>query len=226
MSGTAARFRDSLEVLRKREPFRFPADAIPAGFGRAAVLIAFWPEAGDVRCVLTRRATTLSTHQGQVAFPGGRVDPGEGWQQAALREAHEEVGLDPSVVEVIGNLDDAWSGAGHHIVPVVGWLNEPAPLRPNPGEVDEILLPRLSEMLRPEALRQQTVVHDGRTYHNRIVSFDGGEVYGLSTDLLLEALAWGTGERPARGPERLSELRRYLPDSLTRSRDTASRDQA
>ena len=211
MNDVAARFRSSLEVLRNREAFRFPAEAIPKGFGRAAVLIAFWPDGDDVRCILTRRATTLSTHQGQVAFPGGRVEPGETWQQGALREANEEVGLDPTSVELIGNLDDAWSGAGHHIVPVVGWLDGPSPLRPNPGEVDEILLPRLSEMLRPEALREQTFVRNGRSYRNRIVSFEGGEVFGLSTDLLLEALAWGTGQQPARGPDRLSELQALHP---------------
>lgn len=212
MGGVAERFRESLEVLRARDPFRFPADAIPSSFGRAAVLIAFWPEGDDIRCLLTRRSTSVSTHQGQVAFPGGRVDPGESWREAALREAHEEVGLEPSRVEVIGNLDDAWSGAGHHIVPVVGWLEAPGPLRPNPAEVDEILLPRVSEMLRPEALSDQDVSHRGRIYHNRTLAFGGGEVHGLSTDLLLEALAWGTGERPERGPERLSELRAYHPD--------------
>lgn len=211
MSGVAERFRNALEVLRNREPFRFPAHAIPDDFRRAAVLIAFWPDGDDVRCVLTRRSAHLSTHKGQVAFPGGRVDPGESWREAALREAYEEVSLDPSHVEVIGELDDAWSGAGHHIVPVVGWVESPAPLRPNPGEVAEILLPRLSEMLRPDALSHQEVTHEGRTYHNRIVSFEGGPVYGLSTDLLLEALAWGTGERPERGPERLSELQAYHP---------------
>lgn len=213
MSGVAARFRNHLLVLRNREPFCFPAAAIPEGFGRAAVLVAFWPEDDDVRCILTRRAMNLSTHQGQVAFPGGRAEPGETWQQAALREAHEEVGLDPSGVEVIGRLDDAWSGAGHHIVPVVGWLDGPTPLRPNPGEVDEILLPRVSEMLRPEALRNQTFVRNGRSFRNRVVSFEGGEVFGLSTDLLLEALAWGSGEEPERGPDRLSELRALHPAS-------------
>lgn len=211
MNEVAERFRNGLEVLRDREPFRFPSAAIPENFGRAAVLVAFWPDDDDVRCILTRRSTTVSTHKGQVAFPGGRAEPGETWKQAALREADEEVGLDPASVEIIGSLDDAWSGAGHHIVPVVGWLDEPSPLRPNPGEVDEILLPRLSEMLRPEALRHQTFVRNGRTYGNRVVSFEGGEVVGLSTDLLLEALAWGTGQRPARGPDRLRELQELHP---------------
>ena len=129
----AVRFRSALEVLRGREPFHFPEDAVPSEFRKAAVLIAFWTDGDDVRCALTRRATHLSSHKGQVAFPGGRVDPGESWHHAALRKAHEEVGLDPRSVEVIGDLDDAWSGAGHHVVPVVSWIDAPPSLRPRPA---------------------------------------------------------------------------------------------
>ncbi len=205
----AARFRRALEVLRGREPFRFPAAAIPADFRRAAVLIAFWTDGDDLRCALTRRSSHLSSHKGQVAFPGGRVDPGESWHEAALREAHEEVGLDPSSVDVIGDLDDAWSAAGHHIVPVVGFLAEPPQLRASPAEVDEIMLPRVSELLRPESLGRREVERDGRIYVNRVLSFEGGQVFGLSADMLLEALHWGTGQQPERGRERLQELQSF-----------------
>jgi len=203
-------------VLRRREPFRFPASAVPDDFDRAAVLVAFWPEGDDVRCLLTRRAADLRSHQGQVAFPGGRLDPGETWREAALREAWEEVGLDPAAVEVIGDLDDAWSGARIHIVPVVGWLASPPRLEASPAEVAEILTPRLSELLDPGALSHQEVEHRGRIYRNRTLTFEGGEVYGLSTDMLIEAIDWGRGEEPARGPDRLSELQAHhpSPDSL------------
>jgi 8-oxo-dGTP pyrophosphatase MutT (NUDIX family) len=202
-------FRSGLEALRGRKPFRFPAEAVPDDFRKAAVLIAFWPDRDDLRCALTRRTQHLSSHKGQVAFPGGRVDPGESFREAALREAHEEVGLDPSSVEVIGDLDDAWSGAGHHIVPVVGWLEAPPRLRPNPAEVAEILLPRVSELLQPHAHSVQKVTRNGRVYVNHVLAFGAHSVFGLSTDLLMEALAWGTGSRPERGPERLEELARY-----------------
>jgi 8-oxo-dGTP pyrophosphatase MutT (NUDIX family) len=173
------------------------------------VLIAFWPDGDDVRCALTRRTEHLSSHKGQVAFPGGRVDPGETWREAALREAWEEVGLDPGQVDVIGDLDDAWSGAGHHIVPVVGWLEAEPELTASPAEVAEILLPRLSDLMAPHALSTQEVDHQGRIYVNHVLAWPGGSVFGLSTDLLLEALAWGNGDRPERGPERLQELRSY-----------------
>jgi 8-oxo-dGTP pyrophosphatase MutT (NUDIX family) len=182
---------------------------VPDDFQRAAVLIAFWAEDADVRCVLTRRSNRVSSHKGQVAFPGGRLDPGESWRDAALREAEEEVGLPPRAVEVIGELDDAWSGAGHHIVPVVAWLASAPRLTASPAEVSEILLPRLSELTAPDALRVEEVTHQGRIYENHILDWPGGSVYGLSTDLLLEALAWGRGDRPERGPERLRDLREY-----------------
>ena len=206
----AEEFYARLSSLRDREPFRFPPAEIPSHFRRAAVLLPFWSSHGEVWVVLTRRSPSLSEHTGQTAFPGGRLAPNETWIQAALREADEEVGIEPDSVEVLGELDDAWSGAGHHIVPVVGWLSTSPKLRSNPSEVAEILFARVSELLRPESRGEDEIVHNGVRYINPTLSWSGGDAYGLSADLLLEALEWGIGGQPARGLVRLRELRRYL----------------
>ena len=209
-AGFAEEFYARLLFLRDREPFRFPPGEIPSHFRRAAVLLPFWSSDDDVCVILTRRSAGLSHHTGQTAFPGGRLHENETWIQAALREAHEEVGIEPDLVDVLGELDDAWSGAGHHIVPVVGWLPRPPTLHPDPSEVAEILVARVSQLLRPESRGEQEVLHNGVRYINPTLSWSGGDAYGLSADLLLEALEWGIGGQPARGPVRLGELRAYL----------------
>jgi 8-oxo-dGTP pyrophosphatase MutT (NUDIX family) len=188
----------------------FPADSIPAHFRKAAVLILFWEGAGDARVLLTRRSREMSRHAGQVSFPGGLLEAGETWEEGALREAEEEVGIEPARVEVVGRLDDAWSGSGNHLVPVVGWLDTPPSLTANPGEVDEILTPRVSELLRPEAVSAEEVLVRGVRYSNAIVEWAGARAYGLSADLLLEALGWATGGDRRRGPARLAELESYF----------------
>lgn len=205
-----ASFRAGLERLRVRNAFRLPRDEIPEHFRRSAVLIPFWPEGEDVCVALTRRATTLAQHAGQTAFPGGRLHDGESWSEAALREAHEEIGLDPAEVEVVGPLDDAWSGAGHLIVPIVGWLARAPALTANPGEVAQILVARLSELLRPESRGEIEVVHRGVHYRNPTLRWTGGDAHGLSADLLLEAIDWGLGATPSAGPQRLEHLRSYF----------------
>ncbi|MBK7951962.1 MAG: CoA pyrophosphatase [Deltaproteobacteria bacterium] len=204
------RFRANLARLAAREPFRLPVEEIPPGFRNSAVLVAFWPEERDVCVVLTRRSPKLAQHAGQTAFPGGRLDADESFPEAALREAQEEIGLDPRVVEIVGPLDDAWSGAGHVVVPVVGWLEQAPALRANPAEVAEILVARVSELLRPESRGTIEVVHRGVHYRNPTLRFRGGDVNGLSADLLLEAIGWGMGERPDPGPQRLAHLRTYF----------------
>ncbi len=207
------RFRNGLAGLARREPFRLPAAEVPAHFRRAAVLIPFWPAGDDVCVLLTRRATHLAQHAGQTSFPGGRLNEGETWSAAALREAQEEVGLDPASVEIVGALDDAWSGAGHHIVPIVGWLAASPGLRANPGEVEAILVARVSELLLPGSRGELEVEHRGTRYRNPTLRFAGGDAYGLSADLLLEAIGWGMGERPSPGPLRLAHLRSYFGQS-------------
>lgn len=207
---TESTFRSQLARLGRRQRFHFPARAIPRDFRKAAVLLPFWTQAGEVQVALTRRSESLSQHKGQVSFPGGRLNEGESWAEAALRESFEEVGIEAADVEVLGELDEAWSGARHHIVPVVGWLASPPNFRANPDEVAEILVAAVSELLRPESRGQREVVHNGVRYINPTLRWSAGSVVGLSADLLLEALAWGTGQQPSRGPARLEELRTYF----------------
>lgn len=206
----ASDFRSKLVRLRHRSPFRFPADAVPGHFRRSAVLIAFWPDGEGIAVALTRRAAHLADHAGQVAFPGGRLEPGESFIAAALREAREEIGLQSEQVEVLGALDDAWSGAGHHIVPVVGWLAAPPALCPEPGEVAEILLADVDEITRPEARGIDLVEYKGVRYANTTLLWRGAKAYGLTADLLLEAIEWGRGGAPANGAARLAQLRTFL----------------
>lgn len=104
----------------------------------AAVLIAVVARPEGASVLLTRRADTLASHTGQIAFPGGRLDPGETAIQAALREADEEVSLNPSAVEVLGLSDAYETGTGFLVTPVVGWLREPPVTRPSPDEVAEV----------------------------------------------------------------------------------------
>lgn len=119
----------------------FVGDRVPAGVRRAAVLILFHldaaaiePEAGDLaglRLVLIEKSAALRSHAGQLAFPGGSLEPGEDSVAAALREAHEEAGVRPDAVEVLGVLPEAHVAAsGFDVASVVGWWPRPAPLAP------------------------------------------------------------------------------------------------
>lgn len=104
----------------------------------AAVLAPVMAHADGATVLLTRRADSLTSHTGQIAFPGGRLDPGETAVQAALREAWEEVTLPPASVEVLGLGDPYETGSGFLITPVVGWITPPVALTPSPDEVAEV----------------------------------------------------------------------------------------
>jgi len=206
----AVDFERRLRRLDRREPFRFPRDIVPDHFKRSSVLICFWHEDADLRVLLTKRAATLRGHPGQMSFPGGRLEEGEDWIAGALRETEEEVGISRTRVEVLGRLDDAWSGAGHLLVPVVGWLDARPTFAANPDEVEEIHTPSVSALFDPEVYTLEEADVGGAVYYNSTLRWEDGSVFGLSSDLLIEAIQWAIGLDDSHGPSRLSSLKSWL----------------
>ncbi|MEP0943061.1 MAG: CoA pyrophosphatase [Rhizobiaceae bacterium] len=104
-------------------------------FKPAAVLIPVIDRQGESTILLTQRTERLSSHSGQIALPGGKIDADETPVQAALREAHEEVGLAPELVDVLGTFGPYYSGSGYRVSPVVGMVRGEPELTINPDEV-------------------------------------------------------------------------------------------
>jgi 8-oxo-dGTP pyrophosphatase MutT (NUDIX family) len=138
--------RNALAKEGPSQPWPWPAE----GARQAAVLAALFEEAGEARVILTRRAAHLRSHTGEVSFPGGRLDEGdEDALAAALRESTEEVGLDPAMVEIIGELSPlATVGSRAAITPFVGVLPTRPTLTPNPAEVELAFDVALAELMR------------------------------------------------------------------------------
>jgi 8-oxo-dGTP pyrophosphatase MutT (NUDIX family) len=109
------------------------------------------PEHAQAAIILTTRSARLKDHAGQRAFPGGRIDAGESPEEAALRELHEEVGLQLPAANILGRLDDYATRSGFVITPVVLWGGTVADLQPNPAEVESIHRIPLGELLRRDA---------------------------------------------------------------------------
>jgi 8-oxo-dGTP pyrophosphatase MutT (NUDIX family) len=123
----------------------------PAERRPAAVAVVLLPDDEGRACfLLTRRADRLRAHARQWALPGGRLDPGESAEAAALRELHEEVGLTLGPDAVLGVLDDYPTRSGFVITPVVTWCPSAAALTPNPDEVKRVYHVPLDDLERPE----------------------------------------------------------------------------
>ncbi|MEI2808706.1 MAG: CoA pyrophosphatase [Nocardioides sp.] len=119
---------------------------------RGAVLMLFGEPNGFPEILLTERAHTMRSHPGQVSFPGGSLDPGESPEQAALREAEEETGLDAGGVDLAVTMPDLWIPVSNFsVTPVLGWWREPTPVGVvDPVEVHQVHQVALAELLDPQ----------------------------------------------------------------------------
>jgi 8-oxo-dGTP pyrophosphatase MutT (NUDIX family) len=120
----------------------------------AGVLVAIWDQPGGARLILTKRSSHLKHHPGQIAFAGGKVDPGDdGPVGAALREAWEEIGLPPDRVQVVGTLPPHETVTGFLVTPVLAFVSGDFVPVPEAGEVDEVFTVPLSHVLDPANFR-------------------------------------------------------------------------
>jgi 8-oxo-dGTP pyrophosphatase MutT (NUDIX family) len=183
------------EVARPRDLSRFP---VPESGGRpSAVLLLFGTdEESGPDVLLTQRSDTMRKHPGQVSFPGGAQDATDaGPVAAALREAHEETGLDPSGVDVLGELPQLYlPPSGFVVTPVLAWWREPSPVEAvDPAEVAAVVRAPLEELLDPA--HRATVRHPSG-YVGPVFEVRGLFVWGFTAGLLSRVLALAGLERP------------------------------
>ena len=150
----------------------------------AAVLVAITDRI-EPGLLLTTRRDDLRTHAGQVAFPGGRIDAGETPCQAALREAHEELGLEPSVVTVFGEADSYRTVTGYCVTPVVGLVPPDLELIPNPAEVAGWFEAPLDFVLDPANQRRMSAEFRGRTRHYYQIDWQDRRIWGATAAMLV-----------------------------------------
>ena len=159
-------------------------DAGEAAFS-AAVMIAVLPYS-DPQFVLQVRSQLVEHHKGEVSFPGGAVDAGDGsrWE-TALREAEEELGIRPEQVELLGEQSHYQTHTGFHVVPFVGLLDRaPYPFRPLEVEVAAVITPSLSHLLDRSNQGEEVRERDGERYMMREYYCDGQRIFGATATML------------------------------------------
>jgi 8-oxo-dGTP pyrophosphatase MutT (NUDIX family) len=181
----AARLRDALGNLLP-EPGEDEGHLLSGATLRdAAVLIAF-TDRPDPGVILTQRPQWLRSHAGQVAFPGGKIDPGDrDAVDAALREAEEEIGLHRRDVLVAGTTEAYRSGSGYHITPVLGVIPPDLPLDPNPDEVEEWFEVPLDILFNPDNYERQQAQWQGQVRRYYDMHWHGRRIWGVTADIIV-----------------------------------------
>lgn len=162
--------------------YQHPAGHIPTP---AAVLVPLINRPEGLTLMLTQRTAHLHDHAGQISFPGGRVDEGDASRtHTALREAREETGLAPHLVQLIGQLPEWDIQTGFRVTPVVGWIEPPLSLAPDPFEVAEVFEVPLNFLLNPDNHRRHSDVINGRQRHYYSMPFEGRNIWGATAGMI------------------------------------------
>jgi 8-oxo-dGTP pyrophosphatase MutT (NUDIX family) len=179
---------DSGPSVAGRSDFDLSPDHAPAEtaiFTPAAVLVGLVGRPEGLSVILTRRSDTLRRHSGQIALPGGQCDPGETPWAAALREAHEEIGLAPELVSVAGLSTPYRTGTGFHVIPVVGFVAEGYEAKPNPDEVAEVFETPFGFLMDPASYEQREMrTADGVKRRFYAATWEDRTIWGATAGML------------------------------------------
>ena len=183
---------DIVAVLKRPPPAPDPRDshvAVIAEGARvtdAAVLVPLVVRAGGLNLLFTQRTAHLAAHAGQISFPGGRVEADDASREdTALRETEEEIGLARERVRVLGRLPEYSIPSGFRITPVVGWIEPPFDLRPDPFEVEDIFEVPLAHFLSEANFQRREYHFNGRHRHYVAVPWQGRYIWGATAGMLL-----------------------------------------
>jgi 8-oxo-dGTP pyrophosphatase MutT (NUDIX family) len=167
---------DDLHMIALREGTRVT---------EAAVLVPLVDRAGQLRLLFTQRTAHLDDHAGQISFPGGRVEAGDASrEETALRETAEEIGLAPHLVAVLGRLPDYEIPSGFRITPIVGWVEPPFALNPDPFEVAAVFEAPLEHFLDATRYQRREYRFRGRHRHYLAIPFEGRYIWGATAGML------------------------------------------
>jgi 8-oxo-dGTP pyrophosphatase MutT (NUDIX family) len=167
---------------------------------RAGVLVLLYP-CGDALCVaLTRRTDRVENHRGQISFPGGSLDPGETAEQAALREAWEELGVNPDALRVLGHLSPLYiPHTDFCVYPTVAVAAARPPFAPNPDEVAEVIEAPLTHLLEPATRCEEVWELRGAPVNVPFYMVGAHKVWGATAMMLCELLALMQTEEETQG---------------------------
>ena len=151
----------------------------------AAVLVPLVGRSGRVEVLFTQRTAHLDDHAGQISFPGGRVEAGDASLEAtALRETEEEIGLKAGAVTLLGRLPEYEIPSGFRITPVVGWIEPPFALTPDPFEVAAVFEAPLAHFLDAARYQRRQFRFRGRHRHYLAIPFEGRYIWGATAGML------------------------------------------
>ncbi len=212
MLDDCAETRARLAAIVERTPGAFPAAEIPEHFRRAAVLLLVGCHDGRPHLVLTERSARLRAHASEIALPGGRIDPGESAEQAAVARSD---GRGRGRSRARSTCSAAMTTRGARPATTSSPLSPGTAasltdLAPASEEAENVFLTPLAEIARPEAHRIDIAEIDGVTYENDVLEAGTFDIYGLTADLVMDLLAWLDGRERDRVPVRLEELARKL----------------
>ncbi len=172
------------ERLGSPPPTRLP----PSEERKAAVLVPIYVDGNELWVILTRRSDHLEKHRGQFAFPGGALELGEDYWEAAVRETEEELGVDRSRPLQLGELDEASTPSGFRIVPCVAAMPFPLETRVNEGEIAEVFAAPLLAFSNPRLVEDRQVEIDGVERMLRIYHIGNRQIWGLTARILQNLL--------------------------------------